>query len=314
MLTTRPLQLLPATSIAIYNFGLIGGLLVSLAFPGVGIYGPTYGTLVAALCQVGVQIPALLRQEGIRYSFIWNLHHPGLGAVLRMLIPNSLSVGVGYVALIIETAFVSYLPDPSSLAALHNAQMLQALPLAIISQAIGQALLPHLAVQAAAGRYVRVRQTAVRVITVCVLLTIPAVLLLNFLGRPIIHLIFQHGAFNSHSSALTTLALFGYIVGLPGQVAGDLLSRAFYALQDARTPLFTNVFNVLTTLGLIVVLSHILRDHYIILSLPLALSGAATAEALLLLIIFFFRLRKRVRTDAGMQRLLRRRQLVQNAQ
>jgi putative peptidoglycan lipid II flippase len=313
VLNSKRQFLLPAISIAIYNVGLIGGLLVSLAVPGVGIYGPTYGTLVAALLQVGVQIPALLRQEGIHYSFVWNPRHSGLGAVLRMLIPNSLAVGVGYVALIIETAFVSYLPDPSSLAALHNAQMLQALPLAIISQAVGQALLPHLAVQAAAGRYVRVRQTAVRVITVCILLTIPAVLLLDFLGAPVIHLIFQHGAFNSHSSALTTLALFGYIVGLPGQVAGDLLTRAFYALQDARTPLLTNVFNVLTALGLIAVLSHVLHDHYIILSLPLALSGGATAEALLLLIILFFRLRKRVKTDAGMQRLLCRRELAKNA-
>ena len=34
--------------IAIYDFGLIGGLLVSLAFPHVGIYGPTFGLLVSA--------------------------------------------------------------------------------------------------------------------------------------------------------------------------------------------------------------------------------------------------------------------------
>jgi len=41
--------LLPAVSIAIYDFGLIGGLLFSLAIPAIGIYGPTFGLLASAV-------------------------------------------------------------------------------------------------------------------------------------------------------------------------------------------------------------------------------------------------------------------------
>src|SRR5207244_6027537 len=72
VLSSKRQFLLPALSIAVYNVGLIGGLLFSLALPGVGIYGPTYGVLVAALCQVLVQVPGLLK-EGLRYSFLWDL-------------------------------------------------------------------------------------------------------------------------------------------------------------------------------------------------------------------------------------------------
>ena len=41
ILNSRRQFLRPALSIAIYDLGLIGGLLVSFAIPGVGMYGPT---------------------------------------------------------------------------------------------------------------------------------------------------------------------------------------------------------------------------------------------------------------------------------
>jgi len=43
-----------------------------------------------------------------------------------------------------------------------------------------------------------------------ILISIPVALLLAIFGRPLIHLIFQHGAFTRHSSALTALVLIGY--------------------------------------------------------------------------------------------------------
>ncbi len=298
--------LLPALSIAVYNFGLIGGLLVTLAVPKVGIYGPTYGIIVAALFQVAVQLPALIKQ-GVQYSFVWDIRHPGLREVMRLLGPNALAVGVGSVGFLVDTAFISYLPDRASLAAIHNAQMLYALPEALMAQAIGHALLPHLATQAAAGRYVRMRQTALKVMGASILLTVPAAILLWLLGKPIIHLLFQHGAFNQHSSNLTNLAVIGYAVGLPGIVAGELLAGGFFALKDTRTPLFANLFALAARYGLIVLLLHMLYGTHIILAIPLALSGAATAEAVLMCLVLLLRLRKRVKQDKGVARLQRRR-------
>jgi len=121
---------LPALSLAIYNVGLIGGLLFSLAIPRIGIYGPTYSVLAAAALQVLVMVPALVKQ-GVRYTFIWDLRHPGLRQVLRLLIPNALAVAIASTGFIVDTAFISYLPDQASLAAERNAHMLYALPLAL---------------------------------------------------------------------------------------------------------------------------------------------------------------------------------------
>jgi putative peptidoglycan lipid II flippase len=311
ILNSRRQFLLPALSIAVYNVGIILGLLVTLVVPRIGIYGPTYGVLLAAALQVGVQIPALLKQ-GVHYSFTWNIRHPGLRDVMRLLGPNTLSVGVAYAALIIETTYTSYLPDSASLAALHNANMLQALPTALISQAIGNALLPHLTTQATAKHYFRLRQTSLKVMGTSILLLVPAAIILAILGKPMIHLLFQHGAFGAHSSQLTNLALIGYAVALPGSAAGDLITRGFYALQDARTPLYTNIFALLSRWGLIVLLLNLLPLHLVILAIPLAWAGSATAEAVLLCGILLWRLNTYVKLDRGIVRLQRRRQYIAN--
>jgi putative peptidoglycan lipid II flippase len=300
--------LLPALSIAVYNFGLIGGLLVSLVIPKVGIYGPTFGVLAAAICQVAVQVPAIVKQ-GIRYSFVWDIKDQGLREVMHLVVPNALTVGVVSIGAFIDTIFASYLPDSASLSAIHNAQLLYAFPIALVSHAVGQALLPHLATQANMGQYVRLRHTAVKVMGISVILTIPAALLLWLLGRPVIHLLFQHGAFTKHSSDLTNLALIGYALGLPGIAAGDLIARGFFALKDTKTPLFTNIFSVAIRFGIIVLSLQILRGSFVILSIPLGTAVSATAEAVLLYLLLFLRLNVEVKNDKGMERL-RRRQLL----
>jgi putative peptidoglycan lipid II flippase len=300
VLSSKRQFLLPALSIAVYNIGLIGGLLFTLAIPGVGIYGPTYGVLAAAVCQLLVQVPGLLKQKA-RYMFVWDLKHPGLHEVLHLLGPGTLSVAVLSVGFIMDTAFTSFLADQASLAALHNAQMLFALPVALLAQAVAQAALPRMSSLATDGHYLRLRHLMRKVVGAAVLLSVPTAIGLVVLGQPLIHLLFQHGAFTYHSSYLTFLALVGYAIGLPGQVAGDLLARSFYSFKDARTPLFTNIFALLVRFGLIILLLKLLAGTSVLIAIPLAASGALTAEALLLCLLLFLRLRAKIKHEKAMQ-------------
>ena len=297
---------LPALSLAIYNVGLIGGLLFSLAIPRIGIYGPTYGVLAAAALQVLVMVPALVKQ-GVRYTFIWDLRHPGLRQVLRLLIPNALAVAIASTGFIVDTAFISYLPDQASLAAERNAHMLYALPLALLGLAIGQAALPQLSTLAASGRYVRLRMTVVKLIGGALSLSLIASLMMYLLGKPAIRLLFQHGAFGKHSSAVTGTALLGYALALPGMIAASLLVLSFYALKDARTPLLINILGLATRWSLIILLLRLLTGSHMILAIPLAAGGVGIVETLVLGSLLFIRLRSKVKTDKGMLRLKRRR-------
>lgn len=306
ILNSKQQFLLPALSIAIYDFGLIGGLLVSLAFPRVGIYGPTFGLLVSAFCQVGVLIPALLKQ-GVRYTFLWNLNHPGLREVMGLLIPNLIAVGIASATGIIDIAFASYLPDTASIAAIKNASLLYALPAVLLAQAVGQALLPQITTQATQGRYLRMRYTILKIGGGTVLLSVPAALALYFLGKPAIYIFFQHGAFTAHSSTLTSTALLGYAISLPAVTADMLLILCFYALKDARTPLFTNIGMLVLHVALLAILVKVFTGPQAILGILLTTAVTGTAEAVLLCLILFLQLRRKVKTDKGAQRLQKRR-------
>lgn len=306
VLNSKRQFLLPALSIAIYDVGLIGGLLVTLAVPKVGIYGQTYGLLASAVCQVAVQLPGL-RQQGARYTFLWDLRHPGLKDVMHLLLPNILAVGIAASGSILETSFASYLPDKGSIPALHNASLLFALPLTLVGQVVGQALLPHLTTQATHGRYVRMSQTLLNIVGMALAISLPATLLLYIGGQPAIHLLFQHGSFDAHSTMLTSLALLGYAVGLPGLTASALLILSFYALKDARTPLMTNIVTLIVRISLILFLLRVLSGTATIMALPLAASITGTGEALVLGLLLWTRLRAKAKTDRGLLRLQQRR-------
>jgi putative peptidoglycan lipid II flippase len=302
--------LLPALATAIYDVGLIGGLLVSRAFPSVGIYGPTYGYLASAICQVAVQLVGL-RKQGARYTWLWDLGHPGLREVIRLLLPNMLAVGIASIGTILEVSFASYLADRASIAALRNASLLFGLPSTLVAQVVGQALLPQLTAQATTRRYVRMSLTLLQIVGTCLLFSVPAAIALAVLGRPAIMILFQHGAFNAHATLLTARALLGYAVGLPGLTTANLLILSFYALKDARTPLLTNIGTLAARIVLIFLLLKVFAGDSAILAIPLAASVVGTAEALLLGLLLFIRLRTKMKTDKGFQRLQQRRKHVQ---
>jgi len=245
---------------------------------------------------VAVQVPGLIKQ-GLSYSFVWDIKDAGLRQVMRLLIPNAAVVVFGSAAFIVDTAFASYLTDPASLAAQHNAYILFYMPVALLAQAVAQAALPQLSTLGTRGQFIRLRRLALKVIGVALLFGIPTALILCILGRPIIHIIFQHGAFTSHSTNLTALALIGYAIGLPGVIAGELMGRTFYAMKDARTPLFTNILNFAGHIGLIYFFLAIFTGTNAIIAIPLATSGSATTEAILLALLLYLRFHKKIAAE-----------------
>lgn len=311
VLNSRRQFLLPALAIAIYDFGLIGGLLLARAIPSLGIYGPTIGLVVSGVCQVGIQIPALLKQ-GVQYSFVWNLKHPGLREIMKLLGPGILALGISAVTSTLDTTFASYLPDKASIAALQDAILFYSVPLVFLAQAVSQALLPQITLQATQKHYLRMSMTIVKVVGGAVLLTIPAALGLYVLGKPAIRLLLQHGAFNAHSTALTYMALTGYAMGLPGLAAVGLLALCFYAMKDAKTPLFVSIVIAALHVGFLVLLVRIVTGPHAILAIPLTTAIVVTIQAIIMALILFSRLRAGIKVDKGFQRLKMRRLRAEN--
>jgi len=68
------------------------------------------------------------------------------------------------------------------------------------------------------------------------LLALPASVGLMMLARPIVSMLYQRGEFNATTAEMTAWALLWYATGLVGHSIMEVLTRAFYAQHDTKTP------------------------------------------------------------------------------
>jgi putative peptidoglycan lipid II flippase len=79
-------------------------------------------------------------------------------------------------------------------------------------------------------------------------LSLPSAVGLAVLASPIVTLLFQHGRFTAHDTAMTALALQAYALGLAGYAAIRLLTPCFYALNLPRTPMRVTMIGIVVNL------------------------------------------------------------------
>jgi putative peptidoglycan lipid II flippase len=72
---------------------------------------------------------------------------------------------------------------------------------------------------------------------------------LILLRTPIVALLYQRGEFTARSTELVAWALLWYAAGLVGHALVEVLSRAFYALHDTRTPVTVGVIAMGLNIG-----------------------------------------------------------------
>ena len=128
------------------------------------------------------------------------------------------------------------------------------MPQIVIAQAVAIAALPTFSSQAAKGELVEMRRSLSSTLRGVIFLSLPASLGLILLRVPLVTLLFQRGEFDSNSTALVAWALLWYSTGLVGHSLVEIVSRAFYALKDTRTPVTVGAaamaLNVVLSIGL----------------------------------------------------------------
>lgn len=227
--------LLPALAPSMYWLGMIFGLLFLV--PSMGIFGLAWGAVLGAVLHLGVQIPDLLKLPARAYQFTFGLSHPAVREVGRLMAPRLLGVAVVQLNFVINTLIATGLAE-GSLSAIKYAWQVMTMPQVVIAQAIAIAALPTFSAQAARGETGEMRSSLAATLRGVLFLSLPASLGLILLRHPLIAMLFQRGTFDARSTDLVAWALLWYAAGLIGHNVVEILSRAFYALHDTRTPVF----------------------------------------------------------------------------
>jgi putative peptidoglycan lipid II flippase len=292
----------PALASAFFNIGsIVGGLTLGfLIGPALGltpIEGMAYGTLIGGFLQFAVQWPSLVR-AGFRYRPMISLRDSGVRQILRLMGPAVVGTAAVEVNVFVNTNFASAIVDAATGAVangpvswLSYAFRFLQFPIGVFGVAVAVATLPRLSRSTAAEKFDEFRETVAHSLALVFLLCIPSAVGLAVLGRPIVALIFEHGKFTPFDTLQTANAVAAYAIGLAGYGAVKVLSPAFYALGDARTPMFIS-------LGSIAV-------NYVMNSLlvgPLGHVGLALSTSTVALVNFFLLalfMRRRLRRLGG---------------
>lgn len=230
--------LLPAIAPAMYQFGWIIG--IYLLAPNLGVFGLAWGVVIGSLMHLLVQIPLLLRLPERSYWLILGLKIAEVREVARLMAPRLLGVAVVQLNFLLNTILASFQKE-GSITAIGLAFPLMIMPEAAIAQSIAIAALPTFAAQVARNQMQEMRRSLSGTLRAIVLLSIPAAVGLIVLRQPIVTLLYQGQAFDAASTELVAWALLWYAFGLVGHSIVEIVSRAFYALHDTKTPVFVGV-------------------------------------------------------------------------
>ena len=244
----------PAMASTFFNLGSVGfGVLLGVVLGPTlhlsRIEGMAIGVVLGGALQLCWQLPSLRRLGyGFRPMLDWS--DPGIVRVLRLMVPAILGNAAVQINVMVNTNFASSISDPVTghdgpVSWLGYAFRFMQLPLGLFGVSMASAALPSISRSAAAGRLDEFRKTVSHSLGMVLLLTLPSSVGLMLLGRSIIGAIYQHGRFHLYDTEQTARALSCYAIGLAGYAAIKVLSPAFYALGDARTPMMVSLASIL---------------------------------------------------------------------
>jgi len=269
--------LLPALAPVFYPLGIIAGAL--WLAPGWGMRGLAIGAVIGASLHLAVKIPGL-----VHYGFQWwPVLDAGSAAVRRVAVlmgPRILDLGVFHLTLLATTNLASRL-GPGSVSALEWGWDAMQIPETLIGTAFGLVAFPTLSDLAARKDTAGLRHTLGETLRAVLALTFPAACALILLGRPLLTILYQRGAFDAAATEAVYVALRFFALGLMGHACLELAARAFFAQQDTITPLLIATGSAIVNVGLGITLMGPLGHG----GLALANSLAVSAEVLALLYI-----------------------------
>jgi putative peptidoglycan lipid II flippase len=125
---------------------------------------------------------------------------------------------------------------PGSVTGLYYGFSIMLMAQAAIAQSVAIAAMPTFSAQYALGKQDEMRTSLAASLRGVILLALPASVGLIFLREPLVSLLYQRGAFDERSVELVAWSLLWYAAGLVGHSIMEVLTRAFYAQQDTKTP------------------------------------------------------------------------------
>ncbi len=286
ILNTHQHFLLPALAPSMYKIGWIFGILV--LSPTMGVLGLAWGVVIGAAFHLLIQLPSFLRLPQRTYKLQLGWADPMVRQVGRLMAPRLLGVAAVQLNFWLNTFLASQQPE-GSITSISLAFALMLMPQAAIAQSVAIASLPMFSKQVALGKLGEMRSSLVSTLRSVLFLAIPATVGLIMLRQPLVASIFQRDEFTALSTQMVSWALFWYSAGLIGHCVVEIVSRAFYALHDTKTPVIIGILAMSMNYGFSLLFSYLFIQWGWFPHGGLALANSLATFLEMLILLWFMR-------------------------
>ena len=260
---------MPAVAPILLNLFIIAGALAAGLWvtddPIAQAYVIAGAILVAGIAEIAIQVP-VLKRVGLVFRPVWDVRDAGLRHVLTLLGPVVVAVGIIQINVFMDSLLANLLspnvaadapagapvPDAFDLgpwripypmktgaaSVLYYGPLIYQFPLGVFGIALATVIFPVLTRYAVRKDLAGMARTASHALRLTLFIGLPAGLGVILVCKPLILLVFHHGRFAEADDAVGRTAWVAslYALGLWSYSANHILTRAFYAMENIRTP------------------------------------------------------------------------------
>ncbi|HBW74214.1 MAG: Integral membrane protein MviN [Candidatus Magasanikbacteria bacterium GW2011_GWA2_45_39] len=228
-----------------YNIGIIIG--ITVLYPLLGVTGLAWGVVAGAFLHCAVQYIEA-RRSGYQWFWYFNIRDMNVKKILYLMIPRTMGISVSQINILIITGFASTL-SAGSVAVFNLAYNLQSFPLSLFGISFALAAFPLLSREAGKKNMGQFIDTLTQTARKILFFMIPASLVFLLIRAQIVRVVLGSGSFDWNDTIQTADTLAFFALSLFAQGLVPLLSRAFFALEDSKTPFAIGVVSEIINLG-----------------------------------------------------------------
>ncbi len=274
---------IPAFTPVVFNLSLIIAAIFIAPKYDMPIYVLAWGVIIAGILQLLIQISPLVNINRLPIPKL-DLQNPGVRKFFKLILPAVLAGGVIQINLLIDTIFASLL-ETGSPTWLYVSDRLIQFPMGIFAIAIGTVLLPTLSNLNSAndkGRFILNIEKGQRFV---LFIGLPSLIGLFFCAEDLISTIFYRGEFTELDVIKSSYSLMAFSIGLPFFMLMKVLTPAFFARKDTKTPMYVALISLLLNASLNYLLAFVLGYGHV--GLAIGSSIAALVSVIILEIILY---------------------------
>lgn len=242
------------------------------------------GSTLAVFVQFLFIVPFVIN-KGYKYSFILNRNDKYLRQMISLSIPVIIGVSVNQINVLVDRTIASQI-SIGGISSLNYANRLNLFVQGIFVLSIVSVMYPMISKMVAENNMIGFKKTLSEAINLINLLVLPTMVGAMIFAEPVVKLLFGRGAFDLQAISMTSNALFFYSIGMIGFALREVLSRAFYSLQDAKTPMINAAIAMLMNITLNIILSKFLGIG--------GLALATSISAIFCTLLLFVNLKKKI--------------------